>query len=239
MSLAPELPAVRHLEQTGSTNADAAAWAREGAPHGAAVLADRQFAGRGRLGRHWLSAPGAVLLSVVLRPPLAVSRAPLLSLAAAVAVADVGGSALRIKWPNDVLAADGRKVAGVLAEMESEGGRLVHAVVGIGVNVAAVPADLPLATSLVAAGSDTPPDRVVLAVSLTRALLAACDQVVHEPGVLLDRWRKQSHTLGRVVRVGECVGQAVDIDDDGALRIATEDGTLQRVVAGDVESPSG
>ena len=103
------------------------------ASHGAVALAEHQTAGRGRLGRTWLDEPGAGLtFSLVLRPPPPVARWPELTLVAARAVAETIGPAAAIKDPNDVLV-DGRKVAGILAEA---GERVV---VGIGVNVAAVP----------------------------------------------------------------------------------------------------
>ncbi len=113
----------RHLPTTGSTNDEAAAWARAGAPAGAVVVADAQTRGRGRLGRRWHSPSGASLyFSVVLRPPLPPHRVPPLTLAAGVAVAEAL-TALditpQLKWPNDVLL-DGKKVAGILTEMSSD-----------------------------------------------------------------------------------------------------------------------
>jgi len=99
----------------------------EEAPHGAVALAERQTAGRGRLGRVWEDS--ALMLSVVLRPPEPVARWPELTLVAAHAVADAIGPRATIKFPNDVLV-DGRKAAGILAEAAS--GRVV---LGLGVNV--------------------------------------------------------------------------------------------------------
>lgn len=98
----------------------------EGAPHGAVALAERQTAGRGRLGRTWVDS--ALMFSVVLRPPQPVARWPELTLVAARAVADAIGPEAAIKDPNDVLV-DGRKVAGILAEASG------HVVLGIGINV--------------------------------------------------------------------------------------------------------
>src|SRR5680860_1413471 len=111
---------LRFFEEIESTNSEALEWAEEGAPEGAAVVADHQSAGRGRLGRTWLSEPGAVLpLSVVLRPRLPPDRFGLLSAAAGVAtaeaIAEVSGLSCRLKWPNDVTIS-GRQVAGILHE---------------------------------------------------------------------------------------------------------------------------
>lgn len=228
--LGADLPALRWVDETASTNADARAWAEAGAPHGAAVLAGRQTAGRGRLGRRWESADGAVLLSIVLRPPLALRDAPLLCLGAAVAAAEVGGPELRIKWPNDVLAPDGGKVAGILAEVQGEGSRLSYAVLGIGMNVGSTPRDIAEARAL---RGDRDPLEV--GVALVRAVLHTTRELVLSPDAVLGRWRARSATLGHRVRVGGVEGEAVDLDPDGALRIRVEDGSLRRVVAGDVE----
>src|SRR5262249_5814013 len=132
------------LPRTGSTNDEALARARAGAPHGLVIVADEQTRGRGRLGRVWHSPPGDNLyLSVLLRRDRPPAWALPLPLIAGVAVSDTleGFSCgTAIKWPNDVLI-DGRKVAGILTESSTVGGRLEAIVVGIGVNVNV--ADLP------------------------------------------------------------------------------------------------
>jgi biotin operon repressor BirA-like protein len=113
--------------------------ARAGAPEGTAVVAERQTAGHGRLGRQWHSPAGVNLYcSVILRPRLAPAAVPRLALVAGVAVAvaveETAGRRPAIKWPNDVLL-DGRKVAGVLTEMDAEVERVAHVIAGIGVNL--------------------------------------------------------------------------------------------------------
>jgi len=124
-----------HLRTIGSTNARARELAEAGAPHGTAVTAGEQTAGRGRQGRGWSTPPGSALaVSLVIRDP-----DPLLSLRAGLAVADLAGAAARVKWPNDVLV-DGRKVAGILAEGRPQEG---WAVLGIGVNAALEVGELP------------------------------------------------------------------------------------------------
>ncbi|MBC7185695.1 MAG: biotin--[acetyl-CoA-carboxylase] ligase, partial [Calditrichaeota bacterium] len=135
----------KHLGRTAqffasvtSTNEVARELAHQGAPHGCLVLASAQTAGRGRAGRTWYSAPGAGLwFSLVLRPKLAPQRCGLISLAAALAVAEaiakVTGVKAQLKWPNDVLVA-GKKLCGILAETELIGDRLKFAVLGVGLN---------------------------------------------------------------------------------------------------------
>src|ERR1700731_2271528 len=128
---------------TGSTNADLLARADAGEPEGAVLVAEQQDAGRGRLGRAWVSPPRAELTFSVLLRPAAVPRArlgwlPLLAgVAVAAAVRDVAAVNARLKWPNDVLAGPA-KLAGLLAEATGDA-----VVVGIGVNVSTGPAELP------------------------------------------------------------------------------------------------
>jgi len=152
------LGGVRYYEQTGSTNDVALAWASAGAPDLALVIADEQTAGRGRLGRKWVTPPGAALaFSLVLRPrPVERDVIPLYSALGALAVVSAleekYGSKPEIKWPNDVLV-QGRKLCGILAEAVWLGSQAESVILGIGLNVRAeaVPAadslDFP-ATSL-------------------------------------------------------------------------------------------
>ncbi|MEQ1506844.1 MAG: biotin--[acetyl-CoA-carboxylase] ligase [Myxococcota bacterium] len=224
---------IHRVAITGSTNDDARALANAGAPHGDAVLADVQTAGRGRLGRTWVAPPGVNLtLSVVLRPRVAAARVPLVCLAAAVAVAEACGPGWAIKWPNDVVDGAGRKLAGILAEAEWDGGRPSYVIVGIGVNVAASP-DGVGAVALVDHGPT--PSRDVLAVEVVHRLVAWVDRLSDDgPAALLDAWRGRAATLGRRVQVGDVEGIAVDIDGEGALLVSGDDGVVRRVLAGDV-----
>jgi BirA family biotin operon repressor/biotin-[acetyl-CoA-carboxylase] ligase len=238
---------LRVLAQVGSTNDIALAARAEGAPEGLAVLADRQTAGRGRLGRTWQSAPGVgIYTSVLLRPQAPAARAPLLTLAVGIAAAEtvqeITGLLPRLKWPNDIQL-DGRKVGGILVEGTTLEGRLSEAVVGIGINVNQEAADFPAelgdsATSL----------RMVLGGPVGRADLVAglYNTLEHwyrvfrdgEWHTILDRGRAWSAVLGQPVEVRsatECwLGLAWDLDQDGALIVRDARGALRRVVGGDV-----
>src|ERR1035437_7467322 len=124
---------------TGSTNSDAMAAARSDAPHGSVYFADEQTAGRGRGDHAWHSAAGQGLyVSVLLRPQLPAARLPLLPLAAGLAVAaairTASGLTADLRWPNDLLLGP-RKAGGILAEAQTEAGKIAFAVVGIGINV--------------------------------------------------------------------------------------------------------
>ena len=231
----------RVLAQTASTNAVMRGWAREGAPHGAAVLAEHQTAGRGRLGRVWQSPPAAnVLLSVLIRPSAGTwpaSAAPLLCLAASVAVAHACGSWARIKWPNDVLGPDGRKVAGILAEAEnarpvSGTPTLAWAILGIGVNVHAAP-DLAHAATVTAYASGAV-DRTALALDVIQGAVAWSEGVLRDPEPMRSAWRARSATLGAEVQVGDVRGTAIDLQADGALLVRTADRHVHAIRSGDV-----
>lgn len=194
-----------------STQDEARRLAEAGAPHGTVVLADEQTAGRGRRGRVWRSEPGENLtFSCVLRPPGPIRDAPLLTLGAAAGLAlafDV-----RVKWPNDLVSADGHKLAGLLAELETDGDRVAFVILGVGLNVGQLsfPPDLPNATSL--ARLHGPQDREEV---LDRAVSALLAWSAHPDR--LDLWRRRAHTLGRHVRIGEIEGVATGLRDDGAL----------------------
>jgi len=233
-SVAAGLPwPIEWVAETGSTNVDLRARAVRGAPHGTALVADAQTAGKGRLGRVWQTPGGSLALSVVLRPLLGVDRLGLVALAAARVVADACGPEYRIKWPNDVLGPDGSKVAGLLAEIETEGRRVKWVVVGIGLNLTGVPGDVPTAGAIVALDG-RPRDRAALAASLVQGLLVASSRLGSDPDAEVAAWRARSHTIGRHVRVSDVEGLAVDVAADGALLVRDAAGTVHRILAGDV-----
>ena len=242
---------VRWVAETGSTNSDAMASARDGAPEGVVVVADHQRAGRGRLGRTWTAPPGASLLvSVLLRPPAGVVGAVgmAVGLAMAEAVEELTGVAAGLKWPNDLLVEDrgagrgaDRKLAGILAEADWPAGTTASSgwraprddermvvVVGVGINVN-WPASLPdeLAETATAlnhvVGHDV--DRTELLVAFLRRLDGHYGSLVEARSAaasgLLDAWRSRSATLGRRVRVDLGAG-----DVEGTAVDVTAEGHL-------------
>ena len=237
-----------HFHETlASTNELAFRLAHDGAEHGEVVVTEQQTAGKGRRGRTWVSPPGLNLyFSAILRPELPPQRAPELTLVAAVALTEVlreAGAEASIKWPNDVQI-DGRKVAGILTELSAEPERVHFVVVGIGVNLNAQPEHFPedlraTATSLAMARGQRVP-RALLAASLWNRLEEWLD-LHQEVGfdAVRQRWKELSSTLGQDVLVRtdrrEFRGLAEDIDTSGALLVRTEDGSVERVLAGDVE----
>ncbi|HYL80249.1 MAG TPA: biotin--[acetyl-CoA-carboxylase] ligase [Candidatus Acidoferrum sp.] len=235
------------LPEISSTNDRAMAAGHGGAAEGLCVIANRQLAGRGRLGRPWASPSDVGLYtSILLRPKGPVSSLPLLPLVAGLAVTDaiqeVAAQSPRLKWPNDVLL-DGRKVAGILTELATSGSSVHYAVVGIGVNVNHGEDDLPPelragATSL-CQHCGRRIARGMLAAAIYNALegwYALFCQDRRE--TILEAGRSRSATLGRPVQViagtEEWRGHAVDLEPDGALLVRDLSGALRRVVAGDV-----
>ena len=217
-----------HLRSTTSTNDRARALATGGAPHGTLVTAAAQTAGRGRQGRGWVAPPGrALLMSVVLRELQ--DHARLLPLAAGVAVARVCGPDARIKWPNDVLLADGGKVAGILAE-----GRPLEgwAVLGIGLNVAVDVEDLPPALRETAATLGRP--RADVERLLPELLSALADALALEPQALLETLRERDALLGHEISWAAGHGRAVGIDGAGRLLVRLEEGRTVTLDAGEV-----
>jgi BirA family biotin operon repressor/biotin-[acetyl-CoA-carboxylase] ligase len=228
---------------TASTNDDAKRAAREGAPEGAAFVADAQSGGRGRLGRSWYSPSGENLYaSFVIRPSFDPKRIPLVTLTSGLATVDaiasrVPGRRVGLKWPNDVYV-DGRKVAGILSEGQIVAGEPSWVVVGIGINVRtrAFPAELAdRATSMALAGA-TSLDRGLIFVDLAAALLQRIamlrDGHVRE---LVAAFTAKDEIAGRTITVDGSEATAVGIAEDGALVIRGADGQERRCVAGDVQ----
>ncbi len=246
------------LGEVGSTNDVALEAARGGAAEGLTVLADRQTAGRGRRGRRWASPPGVgVYLSVLLRPGLPPRKAPLLGLAAGLAVAeaveDLAGMSPELKWPNDVLLG-GKKLAGVLPELATEGDSVSHVVVGVGLNLNHRAGDFPdevrgTATSL-RLESGRAWERGRAAAAILNALDGWYQRFLDSAfEKILEAYHRRSATLGRPVSVlieqAGWQGEAVGLDPEGALLVRDGAGALRRVVAGEVSvrevrgAPSG
>lgn len=234
--------------EVGSTADVLRQLAGAGAPHGTVVIAERQRAGRGRHGRSWWAPPyRSLLLSILLRDGAALGGLlPLLvGLAVVESVEGAGGPTLALKWPNDVIAPDGRKAAGVLVERLGGGETLV----GVGINLGAPGEEAPAevqarATSLAEAGGA--PERGLLARHLTARLTTlAAEAEARGRGALLARWRARAPMLGRPVTVhavggGEGPGGvAVAVDLDGALVVRRPDGSQARVHAGEVTLAAG
>ena len=231
---------VRHYDSIGSTNDEAMRLAREGAAHGTVVHADEQTAGRGRLSRRWLSPPGNLYLSIVLRPDVPTARSVEIGLVAALAVADAVDALLpqhvraTLKWPNDVLVHDG-KIAGISA---GAGGR--HAGCRHWSELSC--------KRRVAFRTRCQPSSAAADWPLSMALARNFCQRWRSGSVYWQQegfppirasWLARAHPIGATLRVRLAdrlvIGRFAGIDEDGALLLDAADGRT-RIVAGDVQA---
>ncbi len=230
-----------------STNNLAKDLANVGCENGLLVVAEEQAAGKGRLSRGWISPYAKGLwFSVVLKPPFLPQEASKFTLLAAVAVVKainkIKGVDAAIKWPNDILLL-GRKLVGILTEMNAEFGHINYVVIGTGINTNTTPDDYPdevkpLAVCVADAAKE-PFTRVQLLCDILKNMEDLYELAVEKGfDAVLDEWRQYSCTLGQDVKViapdMTYFGKAVDIDNEGLLIVRKEDGTLEKVVAGDV-----
>jgi BirA family biotin operon repressor/biotin-[acetyl-CoA-carboxylase] ligase len=220
---------VRFDEVTASTQEVAEALAAAGTPEWTLVAAGHQTAGRGRLGRTWVDVPGALLVSIVLRPAVAPDRAGLITLAAGAAAAEalhgLGAPEVRCRFPNDLLLGEA-KVGGILATASVRADRLEHVVLGVGVNLGRAPEGVPGAGAVLGVdGAD-----------LLGAFLEGFATLYGRAGSglgaeVVDRYRRVCATLGKQVRArttaGEVVeGVAEDVDELGGLVVRTAAGVV-------------
>jgi BirA family transcriptional regulator, biotin operon repressor / biotin---[acetyl-CoA-carboxylase] ligase len=234
---------VEVLEEVGSTNAELVAAAAGGAPEGTVLVAEHQGAGRGRLDRSWVSPPRAgITVSFLLRPDVPAARRSWLPLLTGVALAEsvgaVTGVRSSLKWPNDLLALDGRKLAGILAEAVAGA-----VVVGTGLNVNTNAAELPDTGTSLSVVTGRPVDRGPVLLGFLRAFerryrgwVAALGDPVAS-GLARD-YLAWSSTVGSTVEVtmpdGSLLsGTAQAVDWDGRLVVATAEGPVE-LASGDV-----
>jgi len=227
-----------------STNAEAKRLAVGDVASGTFVIAREQDTGRARDGRSWISPPGNLYSTLILRPAVEPATGAQLSFAAALAVYDtvthlVPGAPALIKWPNDVLVG-GRKISGILLESSStRDGLLEWLVIGVGINVGSYPDHAGVtATSLHALGATD----VTVAACLSRyaADITTWVEIWQQEGfaALRDGWLQRCGGVGRDIRVRlareEFTGRFCDLDPDGALIVELADGEQRRITAGDV-----
>jgi BirA family transcriptional regulator, biotin operon repressor / biotin---[acetyl-CoA-carboxylase] ligase len=236
---------LHYLSVVSSTMVAAKYFAAGGAPSGAAVLAEEQTDGHGRLGRRWLSPPGINLyFSVILRPPA--DRLAALAMMLPLAIADglhaATGLDCRLKWPNDVQVG-GRKIAGVLIETATSGKEPLLTIAGSGINVNYDPSKeseiAALATSVLRETGRTSQRELILA-----ACMSALERWYEGPiEAARQIWRARLSTLGQTIMVsnGRTVerGVAEDVCDDGSLVLLRDDGSRLFVSAGDVTLATG
>lgn len=225
-----------------STNDTAYKLAEDGAKEGMVVVAERQKKGKGRQGRRWASPKGGIYFSCIIRPdiePKEVAKITLVSaLAVCVSIREMARIPVLIKWPNDIMIG-GRKVCGILTEMKAEQDRVDFLVIGIGINVDNPLPALPKGSTTLSEESGAGVSKV----ELTKKVLEKLEHYIllfkkegFEP--IRDEWRGLSGTLGRHVKMhsheGKIEGQAIDVDNDGALVVRLDSGFHKRILSGDV-----
>jgi len=234
-----------HFSEIGSTQDVAKQMVVKGASEGTLIIAEGQTKGRGRLGRTWLSPQGQGLyLSLILRPHISPIHAPKITLMVAVAIAhaieEITPVKAQIKWPNDVLISH-RKVAGILTEIDAEMDRTNAVILGIGININNDTSSFPreLRNTVTSLRMET--GREISRLELLQTLLLEIENLYETfkvKGFIPGVWKEKDVTIGSRVKAvlmdRELVGQAVDIDHEGALILKDGKGDIHRIVSGDV-----
>lgn len=237
---------IKYFTTTDSTNNQAKKLAMQQAPDGTLVISEEQGSGRGRLSRSFFCPKyKGIWFSVILRPKFLPQEAPKCTLMAAVAVVkaiyDVTGVKVGIKWPNDILY-NGKKMVGILTEMNAEMERINYIIIGIGINVNIAREEMPEDIRDIAVSLSQITKNNVSRLKLLNKVLYHLEQLYimaqrQNFAPILDEWRKYSVTLNQEIKVisvnDVTYGKAVDIDDDGALLVDIN-GQIKRVLAGDV-----
>lgn len=239
---------MQYLENTPSTIwVGKQMFSEEGAepPHGLVIIAEEQTGGVGRLGRAWVSPPGGIWITIIIKPKIPVDHIFMITMAGSIAVArairheyDLGAL---IKWPNDIFVGD-RKAAGLLVEISAEADRVNYCLLSIGVN-ANIETDQfspdlrNLCTSVSREVGHTV-DRAALLARILKEFESRYDLLeAGEYETVLQEWKSLSCTLERRVKITTMKegfeGEAIDIDNSGALLVRKDDGNVERVIAGD------
>lgn len=242
---------IHYFDATDSTNTVAQRLAVDGAAEGTTVVAEVQSKGRGRLGRTWLSPPFRNLhLSIVLRPPVLAASAPSIGLVAGVATAETVRewvADVALKWPNDVLIG-GRKVAGILTELEAQDHHVSFVILGIGVNLnmneTEIPDELRDKAVSICTLTGSPVDRTVFAERLLSQLEERYHLFLHAGfAAIRPLCETLSPLTGRLVRIDsggrQQEGTVIGVADDGSLCLRDAAGHGVRVVAGEVSIVGG
>jgi len=235
------------METTTSTNDVAGKYASNHEAEGLVVFSESQTRGRGRMGRKWASIRGKGLwFSILLRPKLTANECTQLTIAAAVslvrAIKGITGTAPEIKWPNDLLI-EGKKIAGILTEMQAELDCVRHVVIGVGIdvnqNISEFPAQLRETATSLKIISGSPVNRAALAEAILLEMDKDYKRIIHGRfNEVAEQWVNNCGTLGKIVDIqtgrSRVAGRAESIDETGALLVRTQHGRIERVTGGDV-----
>jgi len=236
-----------HFHETDSTNSRARELAERGSPEGTVVVAEKQTVGRGRKGRSWFSDDkGGIYMSIILRPLLSPGDTAGITLMTAVALAEallsIAPIDVKIKWPNDILV-NGKKLSGILTEMDAGMDSVNYIIVGVGINVNADIDNFPdevreVATSISAETGMKLSRNDVICAFLERLEFYYESSRKEGFASVIEKWKSLSDIIGRPVRVdvvnGSFTGRVADIDPSGILVLEDKDGNTKRIISGDV-----
>ncbi len=227
-----------HFHELGSTMDKARELAKKEAPHLSLVIADNQTGGRGRLNRQWFSAQGGLWMTIILKPVIPPMMAYIFNFAASLSLSEtlrfLYDLDVTVKWPNDLLL-NGKKLAGLLSEMETRGDMVEFVNIGIGLNVNNDPQKKePKAVSLGRA-LGKPVSRKAIVQMFLKNFEQRIDNV--DPRQIIRQWKAVTSTIGSRVRIetlGDIFeGRALDVDDSGALIIETTNKKQEKIIYGD------
>ncbi len=240
---------LRQFDVLESTNVTAVAAAQDGAAEGTVIVAARQDGGHGRMQRVWSSPLGGLWFTIILRPQIDPQFVAQVTLLAGVAVTKAlrkvyATDAIKIKWPNDILL-DGKKVCGILSELQlDENGMIDYAVVGIGINVALKQEDIPEALQATAASLNVSLHKSYTCQEVLNTILQEFAALYEQwlslgAEAVLAKWRELNCTLGKKVLVKDndkviFSGEAIAMDEQGALLVRSDDGASQRFDFGEI-----
>ena len=234
--------AVYSYEVTDSTNNTAYEMAEKGAKEGTVIFAEKQRKGKGRFRRTWLSPPGGLYMSCIIKPDMMPNEIQEFTLIAALTVAnairEASGLEARIKWPNDILISS-KKACGILTEMKAESDSIDFIILGIGINVNSVKGMFPQTATSIKAELGKDVSRLELARCILRNLEKEYE-IFKKDGFkdIREVIKNLSATLGRHIKVKShdkiFEGEAVDIDEQGALVLRLDSGIMKRILSGDV-----
>jgi len=236
---------IKYFKETESTNILARGMANS-VEEGTVVIAESQTGGRGRLGRKWISPEGGIWLSIILKPKMQPQYASRITLLAGVCVAKTirgFGLPVKIKWPNDVLI-NGKKVCGILTEIGAEVDMIDYLIVGIGIDANVDTESFPeeIRDSSTSLKKET--GKEINRVDFVKKLLEEFESLYlkfQKEGFpkILEEWRNMSATIGEWVKISTqtrtIYGEAIGVDNEGALILETSDGQLEKIVAGNCE----
>ncbi|WP_077213777.1 biotin--[acetyl-CoA-carboxylase] ligase [Bacillus dakarensis] len=239
---------IHYQESVESTQKIAHQLGLENASEGTVVIAEEQLSGRGRMQRHWHSPKSTgVWMSIILRPKLPIPKAPQLTLLTAVAVVqaieECTGLTPEIKWPNDILI-NGKKVTGILTELQAEADTIHSVIIGIGINVNQQLQDFPEELRSIATSLSIEKGELFNRADLIRSLFSKLEKLYllylekdFSPVKLL--WESYAVSIGKMINArtlsGNIYGKAIGITEDGVLLIKDNDGKIHQIYSADIE----